>query len=346
MNDKPPSLEELLTQARHRIEVTSEEIEEARRRRGAITNALRKEFPGSRVYFNGSLAHGDALTPLTDIDLGIVIAEAKHTHGPGKMGPRDLMDRAADAVRRELKVDFPKLTVQVEGCTRAVLVRFGDPVHAGEKDFTADVICAIDNPGGRGLFIPKMPGWSRSDPEAHTCMVRAAIDNTNVAFAHIVRLLKHWNRRHDKPLCSWNIKVLALGSITGPTTQLTGLATWFPNAADELDKGETTDPAGVAEKPIKLGKGWTRTQVVTALRDGGKRLDEAITLEKAGYPLLTHDELAKLFNDEEMLPLPDQDDVRAEEARRLQRANGSAALTTGTGTGSSRSRVPVRSWSP
>ncbi len=87
MNDTPPSLEELLTQARHRIEVTPEEIDEARRRREAIANALQKEFPGSRVYFNGSLAHGDALTPLTDIDLGIVIAEAKHTHGPGKTGP-------------------------------------------------------------------------------------------------------------------------------------------------------------------------------------------------------------------------------------------------------------------
>lgn len=343
---KPPSLEELLTQARHRVEVTPEEMEEARRRRAAIADALRKEFPGSRIYFNGSLAHGDALTPLTDIDLGIVIAEAKNTHGPGKKGPRDLMDRAADAIRRALRVDFPKLTVQVEGCTRAVLVRFGDPVHAGEADFTADVICAIDNPGSRGLFIPKVPGWSRSDPEAHTRMVREAIDATHVAFAHVVRLLKHWNRSNGKPLVSWNIKALALGCITGPTTQLAGLAAWFTYAADELDKGLTEDPAGVADKPIKLGKGWTRTQVVTTLRDAGKRLDEAARLERDGYPLLAHDELAKLFNDEEMLPRPDQNAVRAEEARRIQRARRNGAVPTGTGSGSSRPRVPVRSWAP
>jgi hypothetical protein len=63
MNDKPPCLEELLTQARHYIEVTAEEIEEARRRRAGIADALRAEFLGSRIYFNGSLAHGDALTP-------------------------------------------------------------------------------------------------------------------------------------------------------------------------------------------------------------------------------------------------------------------------------------------
>jgi hypothetical protein len=256
------------------------------------------------------------------------------------------MDRAADAIRRGLKADYPKLTVQVEGRTRAVLVRFGDPVHAGEKDFTADVICAVDNPDGRGLLIPKTPGWSRSDPEAHTRMVREAIENSRVAFARIVRLLKHWNRRHDKPLCSWNIKALALSCITAPTTQLAGLATWFAHAAEELDQGETPDPARIAEKPIKLRKGWARTDVVNALRAAGKRVDEAIALENAGYPRLAHDELAKLFNDDEMLPRPDQDAVLLEEARRLRRASRGPVTTTATGAGARRPRIPVQSWAP
>ncbi|MFI7679390.1 hypothetical protein [Actinophytocola sp. NPDC049390] len=339
------SLEALLTQARHNIEVTREELDEARRRRQAIASAISKEFPGSRVYVNGSVAHGDALTPLTDIDVGIVIAEAKDTYGPGKKGPRDLMERAAEAIRRVLKPSYPKLTVQVEGCTRAVLVRFGDPVHAGEKDFTADVICAVDNTTGRGLFIPKTPGWSRSDPEAHTRMVLQAIEDTKVAFAHIVRLLKHWNRRHGKPLCSWNIKALALACITTPMTQLDGLSTWYLHAADELDKGETKDPAGVAEKPIKLGKGWTRTQVVTALREAGKRLHEARRLERDGYPLQAHAELAKLFNDEDVLPHPDPDAVRAEAARRFKELS-IGGVAAGVGRGADRRQIPVRSWAP
>ena len=345
MNDKPPTLEQLLTQARYRIQITDEEIKEAKRRRELLATALRAEFPGSRVYFNGSLAHGDALTPLTDIDLGIVIAEAKHTHGPGKKGPRDLMDRAADAIRRALKADFPKLTVTVQGCTRAVLVRFGDPVHAGETDFTADVICAIDNPGALGLFIPKVPGWSRSDPEAHTQMVHQAIKDTRVAFAHNVRLLKHWNRSNGKPLVSWNIKALALACITRPTTQLAGLATWFTYAADELDKGLTEDPAHVAEKPIKLGKGWTQTQVVTALREAGKRLDEAIRLERDGYPLQAHEQLAKLFNDDEMLPHPDPAAVRDEAVRRWKEQS-LGGTNAGVGQGAARPQVQARSWAP
>jgi predicted nucleotidyltransferase len=341
-----PTLEQLLGQARLRIQVTDEELQEARRRREAIAAALRREFPGSRVYFNGSVAHGDALTPLTDIDIGVVIAEALHTHGPGKRGPGDLMQRAAAAIRRELKAEYPKLTVQVEGCKRAVLVRFGDPVHPGEKDFTADVICAVDNLTAPGLHIPKVPTWSRSHPEAHTEMVLTAIERTEVAYARIVRLLKHWNRCNGKPLCSWNIKALALGCIVAPTTQLAGLSTWFDYAADELDKGETTDPARVAEKPIKLGDGWTRTQVVDTLRHAGKRLDEAIRLEQAGYPLLAHDELARLFSDEEMLPRPDQDAVGAEEARRIRENRRTTGTVTGTGTGAQRPRIQVNSWAP
>ena len=115
-------------------------------------------------------------------------------------------------------------------------------------------------------------------------------------------------------MCSWNVKALALGCITAPTPQMVGLSTWFGHAADEFDEGETPDPARVAEKPIKLNA--PRTEVMTTPRHTSKRLDEAIRLEQDGYPLLAHDELAKLVNDKEMLPRPDQNRVAAEEARR------------------------------
>jgi predicted nucleotidyltransferase len=338
-------LEDRLTEARQGNEVTDEEIAEARKRRSAIASALLREFLGSRVYSNGSVAHGDALTPLTDIDLGVVVAEAKDTHGPAKKGPGDLKQRAADAIRHELKADYGDLHVEVEGRKRSILVRFNDPVSPRFKDFTADVIVAIDHPSGVGLLIPRYDTWDRSHPERHTAMVLAAIKATVVAFAHVVRLLKHWNRQNGKPLCSWNIKALALGCITKPTTQLAGLQRWFTYAADQLEKGETPDPAGVAPKPIKLNK--PRMEVVRTLRDAAKRVSEAIALEQAGYPLLAWDEIAKLFNDEAMLPRPNQAAVRAEEARRLrEKAGGIGVITTGTGLGAHRPRVPAKSWAP
>lgn len=78
----------------------------------------------------------------------------------------------------------------------------------------------------------------------------------------------------------------------------------------------------------------------------------AIALETAGYPTLAHDELAKLFNDEDMLPRPDQDAVRIEEAARIraERAKDSTrnapALLTGVVAGTDRPRPNARSWAP
>ena len=345
------TLEDLLDEARRRIEVTPAELDEARKRRRAIAAALLREFPGSRIYVNGSVAHGDALTPLTDIDLGVVVAEATTTHGPGKRGPRDLKDRAARAIRRELKEEYGDLAVEVEGRKRSILVRFRDPVAPGLPDFTADVIVAIDNTTGAGLYIPRYDTWDRSDPETHTRMVLAAIASSRVAYARIVRLLKHWSRRHDRPLCSWHIKALALASLTQPIDLVPGLLAWFRHAAAELAVTETPDPAGVAPHPIKTNK--PRTELVRILRDAADRLDRAIELETAGYPTLAHDELAKLFNDEDMLPRPDADAVRMEEAARIrgERAKdstrtGAPALLTGVGAGADRPRRNVRSWAP
>jgi acetolactate synthase small subunit len=344
-----PTLEELLESARRRIQVLQEELDEAKARRGLIGSALLKEFPGSRIYVNGSVAHGDALTPLTDVDLGVVVAEAVHSHGPGKKGPGDLKDRAADAIRRELGPAYPKLTVIVEGRKRSILVRFGDPVTAGEKDFTADVIVAIDNLEAEGLYIPRYREWDRAHPEEHTRLVKNAIDKTDVLYARAVRLLKHWNRCNDMPMCSWNVKALALECLDGPMTQLQALKAWFGYAIDELSVAETEDPAHVAEKPIKLNK--PRREVVAQLREAEAKLDQAIAFENANYPVLAWERLALMFNDENMMHKPDWYKVTAEQARKIaddkarqQRLTGTPALLTGVGAGAAQQRRDVSSW--
>jgi hypothetical protein len=346
---RAPTLEELLTAARERIQVSDAELTEARRRRDAIAAALRSEFPGARTYVNGSVAHGDALTPLADVDCGAVVDEPEY--GPGLRGPHSLKVRAADAIRRELKADYGDLRVEVQGRKRSILVRFRDPVAPGRPDFTADVIIALDYPYGEGLWIPRWDSWDRSHPEKHTQMVLAAIESSSVTFARNVRLLKHYVRRHDNPLCSWNVKALALYCLATPHDQVTGLLTWFRYAAAELGERETPDPAGVAPHPIRIKSGLTHRQVARMLGEAADRLVRAVELERAGYPALAHDELAKLFNDEQMLPRPDQDLVRWEEASRIGAGQGGKTVggleaVPGVGAGASRWRPPVRSWAP
>ncbi|NDK30619.1 nucleotidyltransferase domain-containing protein [Nesterenkonia haasae] len=343
------TLEQILKEARRRIEVSDDELDEARKRRTAIGAVLLQEFPGSRTYVNGSIAHGDALTPLTDVDLGIVVPDPDQQYRPGKRGPKDLKERAAEAIRAGLKQRYGDLAVEVKGRKRSILVRFRDPVAPGKPDFTADVIVAIDNPGGAGLYIPRFESWDRSHPENHTELIVAANKITDACFARVVRLLKHWNRSNSKSLCSWNIKALALGCIDTPTALIAGMREWFRYAIEELSRGETPDPAGVAANLIKLND--TRTEVVRRLKRSLEKLDRAISYERAGYMTLAHNELAKFFNDPEMLPAPSPLAVLEEEGRRVaaEKANdsktfGAPALLTGTGPSAGRDRGNVRSW--
>ncbi len=164
------------------------------------------------------------------------------------------------------------------------------------------MIVAVDNPDSLGLYIPRHDTWDRSHPpELHTELIRDANESSGIAYARVVRLVKHWNRTHDKPLCSWNIKALALTSVAEPTTMIAGIRAWLEHAVDQLSKGETPDPARVAlHPPIRTNK--PRTEVVRSLRKALESIDLAVSLERDGYPTLALDELAKLFKDEEMLP--------------------------------------------
>jgi hypothetical protein len=155
-----PYLENELVLARERIQVTPEELDEAKARRQRIADALVREF-GGRPYVNGSVAHGDALNPLTDVDQGIVIPDEDRLYGPGGRGPAELQQRAAAAIRAELGDDFPNLRIAWKARRRSVFVQFGDPVTKSQKDFTADVITAIEIPTGIGLYIPDYDGWDR-----------------------------------------------------------------------------------------------------------------------------------------------------------------------------------------
>lgn len=343
------TLEQIVNDARRRIEVSDAELLEARKRRSAIESALRKEFADSRIYLNGSIAHGDALTPLSDVDLGAVPPDPDQEYGPGKRGPNDLKKRAANAIRSGLRDEYGDLVVEVEGRKRSILVRFRDPVAPGLPDFTADIIVAIDNPDGAGLYIPRFDAWDRAHPEKHTTLVLNANERTNARFARIVRLLKHWNRSNSNPLCSWNIKALALGCIVNSTALIPGMRSWFAYAIEQLSRGETPDPAGVAASPIKLNA--PRTEVIRRLTRALERLDRAIAYEKAGYMVLARNELARFFNDPEMLKAPEPDAILEEEARRIaaEKADdtklfGSPALLTGTGTSAGKDRGNVRSW--
>ncbi|MFE6361524.1 hypothetical protein ACFVP3_16230 [Streptomyces sp. NPDC057806] len=320
--------------------MTDEELDEAKRRRRLLAASARRAFRGSTTYFNGSVAHGDANTPLTDVDLGVVLTrEDAGPYGPGKKSALALMETVRDVIHDDLDGEFPKLTIEVAGRRRAVLVRFGDPVTEGQSDFTADVMTAIPHPSGRGLYIPNTKiadQWDRADPITHTKMVLKAIEDTKVVFARTVRLLKHWNGTHSKPMCSWNIKALALGCLDEPMPLINALQVFFTYAADEIDKGPTPDPADVAG-PIPLN--MPRHKVHKRLCTARDYVDLAIEHEAAGRPLSAQHALHQVLP--ELVP---DADATQEEAGRLAstvRSGGTAATGLGLTVGLV---TPTRAW--
>lgn len=333
-------LDVVLDEIRRAIGVTKPELDEARRRRRLLIDALLLEFAGGSGYVNGSVAHGDALNPLNDVDLGVIVPNPDGVFGPGRLGPAELKRRAAARLRRLRGPEFPGLTVEEkehDGSMRkrSILVRFGDPVTPGQPDFTADVIIAIDNPNGAGLYIPRFDQWDRSDPKQHTALIRAANEDTHAHFARTVRLVKHWNRRNGAPLCSWNIKALALAVITAPGTPFALLTAWFDYAITALTQGETEDPAHVAHRPIKLNR--PGTEVVQHLRDARSLILEAAREDALGRPEAARDALARLFNDRDVIPRVPTADLTRE---RLT-GRGPALVADRTAT-----KTSPRSWAP
>jgi len=334
------SLAQFLDEGRRKIQVTDEELDEAKRRRRLLAASARRAFPGSTTYFNGSVAHDDANTPLTDVDLGVVLTKKDaEPYGPGKKGALPLMEIVRDVIHEDLDTEFRKLTVEIVGRRRAVLVRFGDPVTQGQDDFTADVMTALPHPSGRGLYIPNTKiadQWDRADPITHTRMVLQAITDTKVVFARTVRLLKHWNCTHSKPMCSWNIKALGLGCLDEPMPLINALQVFFTYAADEIDKGPTPDPAHVAG-PIPLN--MTRREVHERLCTARDYVDLAIEHEAAGRPLSAQHAL------HQVLPelVPDADATQEEAARLVStvRSGGTAATGLGLAVGLV---TPTRAW--
>lgn len=326
------SLASLLEEGRRKIQVTDEELDEAKRRRRLLADAVGRAFPGSISYFNGSVAHGDANTPLTDVDLGVVLTKKDaEPFGPGKKSALSLMEKARDAIHEDLDDEFPELTVEVLGRRRAVLVRFGAPVTDGQSDFTADVMTAIPHPSGRGLYIPNTKiadQWDRADPITHTAMVLQAIKDTKVVFARTVRLLKHWNGTHSKPMCSWNIKALALDCIEQPMPLINALQVFFTYAADEIDKRPTPDPADVAGPiPLNMPCSEVHKRLCTA-RD---YIDLAVEHEAAGRPLSAQHALHQVLP--ELVPDADCTEEEADRLAQTVRSGGTAASGLGLVTG-------------
>ncbi len=262
------------------IAITPPEYGEARKRLHALTSAMNEGLPGQRVYFNGSIEHGDAMTPLNDIDLGVIFIDPA-AHVESRHSPARMMTVVGRVIENFAARSYPDVSTSFADQKRSVVVHFASRQHAGDQDFTADVIAALDYPDGPGVLIPNLltDSWDRSDPVRHTEMVHHANSSTQFTFNKVVRIVKLWSRRNGGPLSSWNIKALALSCLTKPTSMTEGLYAFFHFAAESLATGPTRDPAGIG---APIGLELPRDRVISHVRAACEGLDKAIANAASG----------------------------------------------------------------
>lgn len=293
-------LDEWLAQRATAVTATPAELNLAGWRADAVIAALGRIYPGARVYDTGSIAHGDALSPLNDIDLGVILEERPDL-GPGQDGPLDEMRWAAWELEDKLKAQFPRLTADWKN-KRSIVLTFNEPQAPGAEDFTCDVIIALPGPDRDTLLIPNTDleaGWDENAPVFHRELMRRADRTSGGSFSQTVRLVKHWRNGYDpKPLYSWNIKTLAVEAGSESALPFEGLHRFFAYAIHAVAEGPTENPRPDEDAIFRFPPPTAasdRLEGTAMLKDAYATLEEARTLALMGETDRAVRRLAELF---------------------------------------------------
>jgi hypothetical protein len=271
-------------------------LTEARARRDVVADAAMETDGSLRSFRSGSLAHGTVNGPVTDADGGIVLDRRAYTTlGPDgdNEGPEEIVDELRDLIGEKVRKAYPKS--KVVRSRRGLLVEFNDPV-SDEQDPTVDLIVTLTRKDADGLWIPDLDAddWSASHPEKHTELFTGGTKDLRVLRARVTRLAKAHNKQWEeggRALSSFNVEALVWEYIDDESIPVDqALAGWFAYARDEIEAGETLDPAGVSE-PIRLMN--DKATVLKRITSAAERLAHALKNEDDEEAV--KDDLATVF---------------------------------------------------
>jgi len=293
---------EILDHVRDQIAVDDEVLSETKTRRNTVKKAARKFTGGLKTFDSGSVAHGTTNRPISDADCGVVLDRRTYPElGPDGEDepPNEIVQEVADFVIEEVREEYPGAEAEVG--KRSIVFTFNEPLDetegAEDLDPSVDLIVALTRAEDGGRWIPNTEEecWDASDPEKHTELLFGPTRGERIHRARVIRLAKAAVKQDDQPVVSsFNLEALALEHVSSEETLAESLAELFLSGADDLEEGDTPDPADVSD-PIKLPDGVDRSTTVARLREFGEALEAAI--ENTEDEPRVREELAKLFPD-------------------------------------------------
>lgn len=237
------SVQEAFKKFRSRLELTTRNQNDASRRQKEVREVMNEAFSIDRDFLTGSYARWTKTKPLKDVDIFCVLAD-KEKHYRDEH-PSILLA----AVEKVLVKKYGRNNV---GCQRrSVTVSFGVVEVNGSTNgqvMSFDVVPAF--PKGDHYEIPdtaRDAGWTETNPEIHAQLAVDAQKAYSDEWKGLVRMMKSWNRYHDKPIKpSFLIEVMALEVLYPPWggTYSREMQAFFAALASRISD-TWSDPAGL-----------------------------------------------------------------------------------------------------
>ena len=228
---------------RSRHELTEKEQKDASRRQKEIREVVGASFSVEKDFLTGSYARWTKTKPLKDVDIFCVLGETERHYR--KEHPSVLLNEVKKVLAKKYGDD------KVASQRRSVMIEFGVEETNGdtkEQVVSFDVVPAFKK--GDHYEIPdtgKDSGWTETNPEIHAKKAKDAHDAYDGEWKGLVRMMKSWNRYHDKPIKpSFLIEVMALEILHPPFggTYSREMQAFFLTLADRISE-QWPDPAGL-----------------------------------------------------------------------------------------------------
>src|SRR5688572_20389836 len=266
---------------RSRLELTDKEQEDASSRQKEIRGIMQEDFHVEHDFLTGSYRRWTKSKPLKDVDIFCVLGE-RERHYRDKH-PSVLLQ----ATEKTLAKKYGASCVKRQ--RRSVSVDFGvredESGETAEKVMSFDVVPAFTK--DEYYEIPDTAtssGWTKTDPRVHYDKAVAANDAYDGKWKGLVRMMKSWNREHDKPIRpSFLIEVMALEILNPPWggTYSREMQAFFHTLADRI-REEWPDPAGLGPNVSDTMNASDRDSARQALLAAEREAANAIRLEREG----------------------------------------------------------------
>ncbi len=205
--------EDAFAKFRSRMELTEREQTDVSRRQREIREHMNASFSIDEDFLTGSYRRHTKTKPLKDVDIFCALGDEERHYR--EQPPVVLLT----AVEKALAQKYGRDAVSQQ--RRSVSVDFGVEVvedDAREQVVSFDVVPAFAN--GDDYEIPDLEsasGWTKTNPRVHEEKATAAHRAYAEEWKGLVRMMKYWNNRHDKPIKpSFLIEVMALDVLYPP----------------------------------------------------------------------------------------------------------------------------------